>query len=45
MKRLKITNMGMTRPQVYAFLRLAMIELAEVNDLRYGEISECRSDD
>ena len=45
MKRPKITNMGMTRPQVYAFLRLAMIELAEVNDLRYGEFSECRSDD
>ena len=39
-----ITNMGMTRPQVYAFLKLAMLELAEANDLRYREFSECRSD-
>lgn len=40
-----VTQIGMTRAQVHSFLRLAMIELAEANDLRYGEFSECRSDD
>jgi len=39
-----VTTLGMTREKVYAFLKLAMLELAEANDLRYGEFS-CRSGD